>query len=115
MLTREFTGDIGAELPEDVRSHISAYPDAEPGSGIVEVAFVGIVSHRDRDCGGISGDFREIELPLAGVTVRQEGLACRIYQSRPITSGSAAKITRVLVQDRRENRLRHVVSDYEVS
>ena len=81
MFAREFVHDIGPEFFEEIRCHVRADQQAEFRRSISEVSIVGTVSHRDSDGAGISSDFRIVELRLAGVAVRQEGLACRIYQS----------------------------------
>ena len=114
-LPRKRAIHIRPEFSQDVSRHIDADLNREPTRRIAGGPIVRVVGVADGNGGRVTGEFGVVEFPSAVVAVREDDLPHGVSQPGPRASRAFAKVSRVLVQQRRIDRVRHHISDCQVS
>jgi hypothetical protein len=97
---RRGRGGLGPNLPSTNR--------------ILPCAVVVVVNVRHHHGGGVAKDFRVVKLCATRIAMRPEDLAHRVAKPGPPAALPTAKVSRVLVQDYREDAFGHVIPDNKV-
>src|ERR1035438_9129854 len=109
MFSPDLLIEIGPELLQYVRGHVHAQLHSQRCYRVVRGATILVIDVRNRYGGRVANHFRKIEIGSARVLMRPENLPHRVAKPCQTTSLTATKVARVLMQDRRENSLGHII------
>ena len=108
-MTLKLFGDVGGELEQLCANHAFESDDGGVGQGEADTALVrGVVSVGDAAGDEVAHDVGDIELPLAVVSVADEGSEGRVDDAGLDGSFAFAEVTGILMED----GWKHGVADY---